>query len=64
MSAEHFVSIVILHIEREEEEFVFVDIPEIPIPSLLRNFSAHVCIASSITDDYLYFLLAHDSYKV
>ena len=62
-SAEHSVSTVILRIEREEEEFVFVDIPERPILSLLRNFSAPVHLVSDITDDDLYFLLAHDSDK-
>lgn len=57
----HSVSTVILRIEKEEEEFVFVDIPERPIPSLLRNYSAPVRLVSDITDDDLYFLLAHDS---
>ena len=61
--AEQSVSTVILRIEREEEEFVFVDIPERPILSLLRNFSAPVHLVSDITDHDLYFLLAHDSDK-
>lgn len=60
-SAGHSVSTVILRIEKEEEEFVFVDIPERPVPSLLRNYSAPVRLVSDITDDDLYFLLAHDS---
>jgi aminopeptidase N len=58
----HFVSTVILGIEKEEEEFVFVDIPERPIPSLLHNYSAPVRLVSDITDDDLYFLLTHDIY--
>ncbi|KAF3788606.1 hypothetical protein EJ110_NYTH20736 [Nymphaea thermarum] len=46
---------------RKEEEFVFVDIPERPIPSLLRGFSAPVRLDSDLTDADLSFLLAHDS---
>eukprot|EP01018_Ginkgo_biloba_P034330 Gb_40952 [translate_table: standard] len=55
------VSTVVLRIEKEEEEFVFVDIPECPVPSLLRNYSAPVRLTSDVTDDDLFFLLAHDS---
>lgn len=43
------------------QEFVFKDITERPVPSLLRSFSAPVRLVSDITDDDLLFLLAHDS---
>jgi aminopeptidase N len=44
-----------------EQEFTFVDIAEKPVPSLLRNFSAPVRLVSDVTNDDLFFLLAHDS---
>lgn len=44
-----------------EQEFVFIDIAEKPVPSLLRNFSAPVRLISDVTNDDLFFLLAHDS---
>ena len=44
-----------------EQEFAFVDIAEKPVPSLLRNFSAPVRLVSDVTNDDLFFLLAHDS---
>eukprot|EP00249_Psilotum_nudum_P020552 c27754_g1_i1 orf=837-3506(-) len=51
----------ILCLEKEAQEFIFTDIPEQPIPSLLRNFSAPVRLHSDATDEHLLFLLAHDS---
>jgi len=44
-----------------EQEFTFVEIAEKPVPSLLRNFSAPVRLVSDVTNDDLFFLLAHDS---
>lgn len=44
-----------------EQEFTFVNITEKPVPSLLRNFSAPVRLVSDVTNDDLFFLLAHDS---
>lgn len=44
-----------------EQEFTFIDIAEKPVPSLLRNFSAPVRLVSDVTNDDLFFLLAHDS---
>lgn len=46
---------------QKEEEFVFSDIYERPIPSLLRNFSAPIRLETDLTDSDLFFLLAHDS---
>ncbi|XP_071919043.1 puromycin-sensitive aminopeptidase-like [Coffea arabica] len=45
----------------KEEEFVFNDISERPIPSLLRGFSAPVWLHTDLSDSDLFFLLAHDS---
>ncbi|KAG6526404.1 hypothetical protein ZIOFF_016388 [Zingiber officinale] len=51
----------VLRVTKKEEEFVFVNIPERPIPSLLRCYSAPVRLDSDLTDSDLFFLLAHDS---
>ncbi|KAL6986274.1 Puromycin-sensitive aminopeptidase [Sarracenia purpurea var. burkii] len=51
----------VLKITKKEEEFVFSDIPERPIPSLLRGYSAPIRLDSDLTDTDLFFLLAHDS---
>jgi aminopeptidase N len=56
-----FVTTAVLHVDKAEQEFTFVDITEKPVPSLLRNFSAPVRLVSDVTDDDLFFLLAHDS---
>ncbi|KAJ7557437.1 hypothetical protein O6H91_05G126600 [Diphasiastrum complanatum] len=56
------VTTAILRVEKAEQEFTFVNIPEKPVASLLRNFSAPVrLLQPDITDDDLLFLLAHDS---
>lgn len=46
---------------QKEEEFVFTDIPERPVPSLFRGYSAPVRLETDLNDDDLFFLLAHDS---
>ncbi len=43
------------------QTFTFVDVPETPQPSLLRNFSAPVIVDYAYDDATLAFLLAHDS---
>ncbi|KAK4488310.1 hypothetical protein RD792_004066 [Penstemon davidsonii] len=50
----------ILRVTKKEEEFVFNDIPERPVPSMLRGYSAPVRMDSDLTDADLYFLLAND----
>ena len=50
-----------LEIRDTEEEFVFEDINHLPIPSLLRHFSAPVDLIFNYTDADLAFLSAHDS---
>ncbi|KAK9144903.1 hypothetical protein Sjap_004806 [Stephania japonica] len=51
----------VLQFKKKEEEFVFSDIPEWPVPSILRGYSAPIRLDSDLTDDDLNFLLAHDS---
>ncbi|KAI7994084.1 Puromycin-sensitive aminopeptidase [Camellia lanceoleosa] len=51
----------VLKITKKEEEFVFSDISEQPIPSLLRGYSAPIRLDSDLNDSDLFFLLAHDS---
>ncbi|XP_024529079.1 puromycin-sensitive aminopeptidase [Selaginella moellendorffii] len=52
----------VLVVDKEEQEFTFLNLPEKPVPSFLRNFSAPVrLVTPTVTDDDLLFLLAHDS---
>lgn len=51
----------LLTLTQVDEEFTFDNIPECPIPSLLRNFSAPVRINYAYRDADLLFLMAHDS---
>ncbi|KAL2902772.1 Puromycin-sensitive aminopeptidase, partial [Bienertia sinuspersici] len=55
------VHTTVLRVTKKEEEFVFSDIPEQPVPSLLRGFSAPVRLESDLSDSDLFFLLANDS---
>ncbi|CAN7082976.1 unnamed protein product [Brassica oleracea var. botrytis] len=54
-------SSTILRVTKKEEEFVFSDIAERPVPSLFRGFSAPVRVETDLSDDDLFYLLAHDS---
>ncbi|KAK7251343.1 hypothetical protein RIF29_34447 [Crotalaria pallida] len=51
----------VLRVTKKEEEFVFADIFERPVPSLLRGYSAPIRLESDLTDGDLFFLLANDS---
>ncbi|QCD85053.1 aminopeptidase N [Vigna unguiculata] len=51
----------VLRVTKKEEEFVFTDIFERPVPSLLRGYSAPVRLESDLTESDLFFLLANDS---
>lgn len=51
----------ILEIKKSEQRFVFVKVPEKPVPSLLRGFSAPVKIRYSYTNKDLAWLLRCDS---
>jgi aminopeptidase N len=50
----------VLPLREKTEIFQFVNIPEKPIPSLLRDFSAPVKVKYDYSDEELLFLLAHD----
>ena len=52
---------LILELTKERQTFVFTAVPEKPVPSILRNFSAPVILNCDYTDDELGFLMAHDS---
>jgi len=52
---------VVLDVKEREQSFVFQDIWEKPIPSLLRGFTAPVKLHYDYTEDELRFLLAHDA---
>ncbi|KAI3468713.1 hypothetical protein Pfo_025376 [Paulownia fortunei] len=54
------VHTTVLRVTKKEEEFIFNDIPERPVPSILRGYSAPVRLDSDLTDADLYFLLAND----
>ncbi|XP_073307718.1 puromycin-sensitive aminopeptidase isoform X1 [Primulina huaijiensis] len=55
------VHTIVLRVTKEEEEFVFSDILEHPVPSILRGYSAPVRMDSDLTDADLSFLFANDS---
>jgi aminopeptidase N len=50
----------ILELRNESETFVFTDVPEEPVPSILRGFSAPVKVKLDLTDEERLFLMAHD----
>ncbi|XP_071733838.1 puromycin-sensitive aminopeptidase-like isoform X2 [Rutidosis leptorrhynchoides] len=60
-SGGQLVYTTVLRVTKGEEEFVFSDVSEKPTPSLLRGYSAPIRLQSDLTDDDLFFLLAHDS---
>ena len=51
----------LLELRAPEERFRFVEIPERPVPSLLRGFSAPVKLRFDYSEAELQFLMAHDS---
>jgi aminopeptidase N len=52
---------LVLNVTRQEETFEFQDIPEKPVPSLLRGFSAPVRLKYDYTNEELRLLMNHDS---
>ena len=50
-----------LQITADDQQFVFVNLPVAPVPSLLRGFSAPVKIRYAYSRQELAFLFAHDS---
>jgi aminopeptidase N len=51
----------VLTLTEPAETFVFGDIPEPPVPSLNRGFSAPIKLIANLSDDNLRFLAAHDA---
>jgi len=51
----------ILELRNETETFVFTDIPDEPVPSILRGFSAPVKVKLDLSDDERLFLMANDN---
>ncbi|TYO98119.1 aminopeptidase N [Geothermobacter ehrlichii] len=51
----------VLELREEKQTFVFINLPERPVLSLLRGFSAPVVLDCPFRDEDLAFLLAHDS---
>lgn len=51
----------ILELKETEQTFEFKDIGVKPVPSILRNFSAPVKLATDLSDTDLAFLMVHDS---
>jgi aminopeptidase N len=51
----------VLHVRGQEETFDFEDIPEEPVLSFLRGFSAPVKVKLDLTDEERLFLMSHDS---
>ncbi len=51
----------VLPLKKAQEQFVFANLNEAPVPSLLRGFSAPVKIKIDLSNDELGFLMAHDS---
>ncbi len=51
----------VIHLREDEQEFVFTDVEEAPVPSLLRGFSAPVKLHFPYSREDLAFLLANDS---
>lgn len=50
-----------LEINEPRQQFVFEQVPEAPVPSLLRGFSAPVKVRFDYSNEQLMFLMAHDS---
>ena len=51
----------VLELKASSQTFTFVDVPEKPVPSLLRGFSAPVKLENTLSREELAFLMAHDS---
>ncbi len=51
----------VLELRQASEQYVFINVPERPAPSLLRGFSAPVKLRYDYSDEALMFLMAHDS---
>ena len=54
-------TVKVLELTETRHTFTFVNVPQRPVPSLLRGFSAPVTLAFDYPDADLAFLMAHDS---
>ncbi|MDZ7853636.1 MAG: aminopeptidase N [Halomonas sp.] len=61
LDGESLGSDAVIHLREEEQEFLFTDVSEAPIPSLLRGFSAPVRLHFPFGREDLAFLQAKDS---
>jgi aminopeptidase N len=52
---------LVITLTEEQQSFTFVDVPEKPIPSLLRDFSAPVILDYPYSENDFIFLMSHDS---
>ncbi len=52
---------VLLNVTQREQTFRFQDIPQAPVASLLRGFSAPVILNQEVSEETLSFLIANDS---
>ena len=59
-SAEAARKTVLLVLETDSEEYVFESIPEAPVPSLLRDYSAPIRVNYDFSEGELAVLIAHD----
>ncbi len=51
----------VLELKKEEEHFLFVNVPGEPVPSILRDFSAPVKVKLDLTDEERLLVMAHDT---
>ncbi|RUR32333.1 aminopeptidase N [Vreelandella andesensis] len=61
MSGEKLGKDAVIHLTEDEQTFIFTDVAEAPVPSLLRDFSAPVKLHFPYSREDLAFLLTHDS---
>ena len=61
LDGESLGSDAVLHLREAEQSFVFTDVSEAPVPSLLRGFSAPVQLRFHYSREDLAFLMANDS---
>ncbi len=52
---------LVLHLKQAEQHFLFENITEPPVPSLLRGFSAPVRLSSDLSEEQRYFIMASDN---
>ncbi|MGS2743092.1 aminopeptidase N [Halomonas sp. LS-001] len=61
LDGEKYGKDTVIHLREAEQTFVFSDVAEAPVPSLLRHFSAPVKLQFPYSREDLAFLLTHDS---